>query len=164
MSFRKAELLERAKAFARSRYGRGRLIKLGWGTDGTVWKIQSHQTAIKVFERDRSYKTELSCYQRLKEKQVTTINGCSIPTLVTFSGELQVIEMSLVAPPRVIDFGKCGLDHTAHSAEMLAEKERQNEEIWGEDWPRVSAIVWQLELHGIYYYDVNRDNISLPEE
>lgn len=65
------ELFERAKRYAEARslaFDADRL--LGSGQDGAIWRTTA-QTAIKVFQRPETYSTELACYERLREHNVT---------------------------------------------------------------------------------------------
>lgn len=86
------------------------LRSLGSGQDGSVW-LDSDRHAIKAFERDRAFRAELQCYHRLRERSITRLNGFAIPTLLGFSRDFRVIEMDLVAPPSLLDFGKAYVDN-----------------------------------------------------
>ncbi|MEQ8846819.1 hypothetical protein [Botrimarina sp.] len=76
-----------------------------------------------------------------------------------------MLEITLVSPPYVIDFGKSYLDHPPeHSPETLAEHEADQIELWGEKIGEVNAILWRLERMGIYYTDATPRNISFPPD
>lgn len=82
---------------------------LGYGSDGAVWKT-NRRTAVKVFHSGKIYAVELECYHRLQEAGITEICGFAVPRLSSFDDKLLIIEMSLVNPPYVLDFGKVWLD------------------------------------------------------
>jgi hypothetical protein len=124
-------------------------------------------TAIKVFRRRENYLNELGCYQRLKERNVTKIKGFDVPKLVGYDDDLLVVEMDIVNPPCVIDFGKAYLDKKPpYSEEQLAESNERQAELW-EDWEGrweiVESIVWSLEGLGIYYLDAKPGNIMFKD-
>ena len=94
---------------------------LGFGQDGRVWRTQ-RASAIKVIERPQTYNRERSCYQRLAEHGIRKINGLSVPELIDFDDSLQVIEIGVVQPPYLLDFGKAFLDKPPdYTAESLAD-------------------------------------------
>jgi hypothetical protein len=124
---------------------------LGKGQDGCVWKT-SRKTAVKVFERQHGYDTELECYQRFMANKVIRIQGFSVPQLVGFSHDLQVIEMGIVAPPFILDFAKAWLDRPAdYSQEALDDNEAKSQELFGDRWGEVKSLVWGLQRYDIYY-------------
>ncbi len=134
---------------------------LGHGQDGCVWN-SGQKTAIKVFQRDTNYYLELECYQRLEEHEVNTIGEFSVPKLMHFSNDLLVIEMELVAPPYILDFGKVHLDFPPdYSPEIWEDWHNERRSLFGEDrWPQVLGLLAALESYGIYYQDPKPGNIA----
>jgi len=133
---------------------------LGDGTDGYVVK-SDRTTAIKAFAYEKNYIRELLCYQRLRENNVYKIGKLSVPRLVDYHAGLWIIEMGIVAPPCVLDFGKAYLDSSPDfSAETWREHFKSEREIWEDRYPEVQAIVWQLKQYGILYYDTSPKNIQ----
>ncbi len=54
------------------------------------------------------------------------IDGLNVPRLVEFDDELQIIEMEIVKPPYLLDFGKAHLDaRPDFPAETMTEWEEQ---------------------------------------
>jgi hypothetical protein len=134
--------------------------KLGYGTDGTVWRT-NRNTAIKAFERQATYRTEKRCYLRLRDRNVSEILGFTVPQLEGFDDELLIVEMSIVSPPFVLDFGKAYLDTKPdYTEEVLADDEAYRREMFGEDWPTVERILGYLRSLGIYYVDARPGNIT----
>src|SRR6476620_9810504 len=125
--------------------------------------MTSRKTAIKVFESDKNYAAELESYQRLKERGITSLCGFSVPQLLDFDDERLVIEMSIVKPPFILDFGKVYLDRSPDfSPEVMAEWLAAQQELWGDTWPTIRSILSQLRGLGIHHMDPKPGNI-LPE-
>lgn len=136
---------------------------LGSGTDGSVWRT-NRNSVIKVFERNENYCVERECYQRLLVQRVFQIDGFAIPKLLDIDDELLVVEMGFVSPPFILDFGKCYLDRRPDfSAEVMADWEAEQRELWEDRWPAVQSILAQLEQIGIYYQDVKPGNIMFAQ-
>ena len=136
---------------------------LGAGQDGTVWRT-SVRTAVKIFHREGAYASELAAYQRLAELDMAQVNEFVIPRLIDFDDNLQVIEMDIVSPPYLLDFGKCYLDRKPDfSPEVWREWNEQHEEMWEGRWKIVRRAVWQLEKYGIYHIDPRPGNVRFGE-
>ena len=72
-----------------------------------------------MLRRDAFY-TELRCYKRLAEKKVSYIDGLAVPGLMDHDTELLAIEMEVVHPPYLLDFGKAYIDEPSpYSPEEL---------------------------------------------
>lgn len=78
---------------------------LGYGSDGSVWTTSRH-TAVKALYFQKNFDHELECYLRLKQANVRSIGLFDIPILEDFDKKLMVLEMSIVQPPYLLDFGK----------------------------------------------------------
>ena len=127
---------------------------------GVVWR--NGTTAVKVFERLRNYENERDCYLRLKDFDVSEIDGLEVPQLVRYDDDLLVVEMTIVRPPYLLDFGKAWLDLPPNYTDD--EQSRWTEERqkwWGDDFRRVDRILWILrEKCGIYYTDPRPGNLE----
>ena len=157
-----SELEARVRRYAESHGVEVDLSKaLGFGQDGRVWQTLN-KTAIKAVERPRNYIAERDSYQRLLDADVSTIDGLNVPRLVDFDDALQIIEMEIVKPPYLLDFGKAHLDSKPDfSEETMAEWEEHLVELFGDDMPRVKGVLRRLTAYGIYYYDAKPANIRL---
>jgi hypothetical protein len=155
-----AELFSRAVSYATRRSLEvNEAMRLGYGNDGAIW-LTNMQTAIKAFARIDNYRIELECYQRLRDATVTSIRGFEVPQLIDFDDELAVIEMSVVKPPFLLDFGKVHLDKRPDfPAESLQEWRDEMKELWESRWPEVRLLLAALERFGIYYLDAKPGNI-----
>lgn len=159
-----SQLLDRAMQYCQDK--QIRLIledALGSGTDGTVWQTDA-TTAVKACERSKNYELELECYRRFKELNVRKIWRLALPELRGHSDDLQVIEMSIVRPPYLLDFGKVYLDHPPpyfEDYEVIANWRAECEELFEGRWPEVNHILSELQKYGIYYVDPKPANIRL---
>jgi hypothetical protein len=155
-------LKTRAELYAAARNRSISLEPLGGGTDGTVWET-SKRTAIKILRKPETFATELECYRRFLRKNVTELAGFSVPRLVDYDAQLLAIEMNIIQPPRVLDFGKVTLDKPGDfSQQTLADWYEHQQELWREYWPQIRKLLSALRRHGIYYGDLNPYNIT-PE-
>jgi hypothetical protein len=134
---------------------------LGGGTDGDVWATYS-DTAIKAFLREPAYLNERDSYHRLAEFGVTEKLGIFwIPKMISSSDELLVIEMDFMQhPPYIIDFGKVKINSPPDFDELvLVDDDAKNQERFGKNWPKVQALLKDLESFLIYYLDPSPSNI-----
>ena len=83
--------------------------RIGFGTDGSVWR-SNRETAVKACYREDNYRNEIKCYEIFKNRGISKINGLSIPILEGSDSEGRVIEMTIVEPPYLLDFGKVYVD------------------------------------------------------
>ena len=134
-------------------------MSLGHGTDGGVWK--SDRKTIKVFHRKLNYETERDCYRLLMDKEITEICGFSIPRLVDYDNDWMVVEMDIVEPPYILDFGKAYLNREPphFSQETMDEWIAEQQALWGDHWPIVRRILARLRSLGIYQVDARPGNI-----
>jgi hypothetical protein len=122
---------------------------LGSGMDGSVWQT-NRITAVKALERQHNYRQELECYRRFKAAGVNRVGRFAVPELVGHSDELQIIEMTIVARPFILDFAKVYLDRPPdYTPEVLAEDEERNREIFEDRWQEVKSLLWALRQYGI---------------
>jgi hypothetical protein len=138
--------------------------QLGSGIDGIVWAT-TRKSAVKAHERRTAYYRERNVYYRFRDHEVLEILGSSVPALVDQDDELQVLEIEIVEPPWIIDFAHAYLDAPPdYPEEVLAERLAEQEELFGEKWPKVRSILAALRGYGIYYLDASPKNIRFPED
>lgn len=82
---------------------------LGAGKDGSVWQTD-RITAVKIHATESSYIIERNAYMRLRELDVASVAGFSIPILCHYDDQLRAIEMSIVTPPYLVDFASAIFD------------------------------------------------------
>lgn len=157
------DLFRRAKEYAK--YKGIRLApeqRFAWGSDGTIWKT-SAGSALKILERPKNYRDELTAYQRLHAASVDEINGFSIPRLLGSNDALLAIEMSIVQRPYLLDFGKIYLDEPPPywtDPQLMQNAHAEWRELFGKRWPVVWAVLGVLrQKFGIYYVDPKPGNI-----
>jgi hypothetical protein len=139
--------------------------RLGSGKDGDVFKT-NRKSAIKIFKTSELYRSELRAYQLLDELSIRAIEGFKIPRLIGFDDHALLIEMTIVSPPRMLDFASCvdevELEFLNFSEEVWAERETHWSETFGHDWPLIQAAKNTFQrLTGLTYLDPSPNNIRL---
>lgn len=133
---------------------------LGTGQEGYVWKTD-RDSAIKVFDRANNFDRELGCYEILAGLQVSEINGFTVPELIGSDASLRIVEMSIVSPPYILDFGKAYIGRPPDfSSDQMAEYDAEREEWFEGNWDLVQSAVLLLRSYGIYYWDARPGNIN----
>jgi hypothetical protein len=131
------------------------------GQDGSVWHTDRN-SVVKVFERQDNFAHELECYQRLRDARIGwKIHDFNVPALIGFSEEYWVIEMGVVFPPYILDFGKAHLRDPCWEPHVL---EKWNEDMrnwWGDQVKTVRLALFALRRYGIWYYDAKPGNVML---
>ncbi|TWT37486.1 hypothetical protein KOR34_24380 [Posidoniimonas corsicana] len=157
-----SELFDRVRQYADARQLRvTQNKKLGYGTDGTVWVTSN--SAVKAVHRYENYYVERASYERLAEADISSIGRFAVPRLIDSDDSLQIVEMEIVEPPYVLDFGKVYLDAPPfYWRDPQLRKNAYDEwrERFDSHWEEVASVVYELERHGIYYIDPRPSNIN----
>src|SRR5437660_1532774 len=107
------DLMVKLEIYARHRDARVSRF-LGSGIHGIVYTLEgkaiSGLSAVKVHREIAAYERERDVYLRLMENGITFIPPCHVPQLVASNDELLIVEMTMVEPPFVLDFGGAWLD------------------------------------------------------
>lgn len=160
------QLAERAETYVQSRRLSLKIqYPLGAGIDGCVWRT-SRPSALKLSEREKSYHDEVESYRRLQEHNVRRLEGFAIPRLIDHDDLLLAIEISVVSPPFLLDFGKVYLDRPPpywDDAEIMGHWHAEDRENFGDRWKTVLSLIRLLEGHGIYYVDPKPGNIMFAD-
>jgi hypothetical protein len=159
-----SDLISRAASYAKNN---GRVIlrkeRLGGGTDGEVWR-STRPSAIKVVLNAKNFFDELESYQRLKAAGIHELSGFAIPRLFGWDDNLQVIELSIVQPPYLLDFGKVYFDRPpadVYDRTQLKAAETEAKSLFGKNWPVVAQLLHALQQKvGIWYVDPKPANIN----
>ena len=156
-------LIQNAQTYA-SRHNLQLGKRLGFGVHGIVFAAEEHRKpgkrAVKAHKHAEAYTRERDIYQRLYQAEVSEILGFHVPKLIGFNDELQIIEMTIVGPPFVLDFAGARLDIPPDfSEEVWDEWEKEKIEEFGGRWPEVKAVLRALEDLEIYVLDVSPRNI-----
>ena len=163
----RAKLLASALAYAESRGITLRTeAKLGHGSDGDVWE-SSRYSAVKAIERLQTYDHEVECYRRLRDAGVRHLGGFDIPELEDHDDRLRIVEISIVQPPFLLDFGKVYLDREPpywDDPQMRADAYEEWRDRFEHRWPGVAAVLEMLKKYGIHYVDPRPGNIEFGEE
>jgi hypothetical protein len=141
-------------------HGTALIRMLGHGIDGSVWETD-RQSALKACYRIDAYQRERDCYRRLFENEIAKLAGFNVPQLLDYDNRLQILEMTVVFPPCILDFGKAYVDvPPEYSAEVLAEAEAAERELFSDDeWKQVRLVRAALRRYGIHYFDARPSNI-----
>ncbi|QDT08108.1 hypothetical protein [Planctomycetes bacterium K23_9] len=152
---------ERASEYCEKRDSRPDFDNLlGTGQEGSVWPT-TNKTAIKVFDREQNFNSELGCYEILAEHGVFEIDGFTIPHLIGSDRELLIVEMTIVAPPFILDFGKAYINCRPDFDDSVMEYyEQERTEMFEGNWDLVDSAVSSLEQFGIFYWDARPGNID----
>jgi hypothetical protein len=134
----------------------------GHGTDGSVWE-SSRNTAVKAFYIRKNYENEYECYRRLGAAGVTQIAGLAVPIMLGFDRAIMVIEMTIVQPPYLLDFGKVYLDNDIppyfDDPVRMADWHADVQELFEDRASEVYAVLARLKDYGITYVDPKPANI-----
>ncbi len=133
--------------------------------DGTIWRTSRH-SAVKVFEHEKNFGDELECYQRFQTAGVEAISGFAVPELIGFHRQLQVLEIKIVSPPFLLDFGKVYLDSPPpywDDAEIMDDWYAEGKENFGPRWGQVLSLIGMLQKYGIWYVDPKPGNIMFGD-
>jgi hypothetical protein len=138
---------------------------LGSGKDGIVLvavrKAQPARVALKALRWPVGYEREKNVYERLQHAGVSNVLGFNVPQLLGFDQEAQVVEMTIVERPFVLDFAGAYLDSRPQFPEDIwREWEVEKREQFEERWPAVERVLEAFEEFGIYLLDVSPGNIG----
>lgn len=158
MSNLRDQLLAVAVNYAANR-GVSLLRFLGDGNDGAVWE-SNQQTAIKAIERRDSYFRERDAYLRLQDLEIVDLQGFAVPWLIGFDDTKQIVEMTVVFPPCILDFAKAYVDFPPDfSDEVLRDWQEETADLFEADWEKVASLLIELQSLGIFYFDAKPGNI-----
>lgn len=134
---------------------------LGCGREGNIYET-THPSAIKVHREKSGYLRERDAYLRLLDRQITQVRGLRIPTLFDHDEKCQILEMSIVRPPFLLDFGSAWLDEAPDfSEEVLLQWHDEIRGRFGDRFAEVMSVLTILaRTAGIYLLDVHPNNIK----
>lgn len=166
MSYDSTTHFERAKSYADSKQLSLEVeVAIGYGMDGSIW-LTSRPSVVKVFERAKNYRDEVECYRRLASQQVVAIAGFTVPEWIDCDDTLLALEISIVQPPFLLDFGKVYLDSPPpywNDSEIMGHWHEEGRENFGQRWNKVLSVIRLLEGYGIYYVDPKPGNIMFRD-
>lgn len=124
-------------------------------------------TAIKGFNRREKYLNERNAYLRLRQCKLTQVGPFRIPTLIRFDDDLEIIEMTIVQPPFLLDFASAYIDcKPPYSYEELELWHEGKEEDFGKDrWEVVTEAISILKGRAkIWLADVHAGNVRFEND
>jgi hypothetical protein len=140
-------------------------VQIGGGTQGVVLATESG-TAVKALIRQENYMMERDAYLRLREHGVRRLMGFNVPELHNHHDELLIIEMQIVKPPYVLDFGNAYVDCDPpylYEKRIMVQWEAKKRSEFGQHWPTVRSLMSEFKGLGIYLADIHRGNIAFRE-
>jgi hypothetical protein len=140
------------------------LEELGWGVGGAVF-LSPSGNAVKIHRQRENFSREIAAYSRLLLFRVDSVQGFSIPRLVKIDLNLQVIEMSFVTRPWLLDFGNSRIDRPPDfSADVLTEWWAELEHRFGDRFAVVQSVYYEMvNRFGIYCLDLKPGNIEFAQ-
>lgn len=156
--------IQNVRAFA-TRHQLQLAERLGSGIHGIVHvaesKSQPAKTAIKAHYSPEPYLRERQVYEHLAQIDVSEVLGFYVPQLVRFDDDLQIIEMTVVTRPFVLDFAGAFLGaRPEFSEEIWSEWEAGKREQFGANWQMVQAVMNAFENMDVYLVDISPSNIA----
>ena len=139
--------------------------RLGFGIHGIAFLAENNtkagKTAVKVHRFGEPFQRECAVYERLRDAGVSKILGFNVPQLVRIDDKLLIVEMTVVVRPFVLDFAGAYLDTLPDfPEETWAEWESEKREQFDIRWPRVQAVLGELERLDIHMVDVSPSNVA----
>ena len=139
--------------------------QLGFGIHGSVHvvehKVKRNKAAIKAHRAREFYLRERAVYGLLSGAGVTEVLGFHVPQFIRADDDLQVIEMTIVTRPFVLDFAGAHVGAPPEfSSEIWAEWEAEKREQFGARWRTVQAVMSAFEALGVHLADVSPNNIA----
>src|SRR5579859_5940070 len=142
--------------------------RLGFGIHGIIFVAENNtkpgKTAIKAHRYGEPFQREVTVYERLQAAGVNEILGFNVPQLIRVDKKLFIIEMTVVTRPFVLDFAGAYLDAPPDfPEETWAEWEAEKRKQFDHRWPKVQAVLGELEMLDIHMVDVSPSNIAFLE-
>jgi hypothetical protein len=139
--------------------------RLGFGIHGSVHvvehKVKSQRSAIKGLRTTEFYRRERAAYELLRGAGVTEVAGFHVPQFIRADDDLQVIEMTIVTRPFVLDFAGSYVGAPPEfSEEVWAEWEAEKQEQFGARWKTVKTVMSAFEELGLHLLDVSPNNVA----
>ena len=99
---------------------------------------------------------------RLQDLGIVDIQGFAVPSLIDFDATKQIVEMTVVFAPCILDFAKSYVDYPPEfSDEVLSDWQREAADLFDSDWDRIYSLIDELQTYGIFYFDAKPGNIRL---
>ena len=133
----------------------------GCGKEGIVFK-SSRGTAVKVHSSLITFKKEYLAYRRLAETNTEVVLGFSVPRPINANAGLKVIEMGIVEPPFLLDFGSSAVDiEPDYTPEVWQEWWGKLQEDFEDRFHEAEAVFFYLKRHlSIWHLDLSTNNLQ----
>ena len=132
------------------------------GQDGFVLR-SDRLTAVKFFDNADRFRGELQVYHVLQAKGIHSIAGHAVPELIDADEQLQVIEMTIVERPFLLDFAGAKRPEEVPDFEqhVLDEHLEHLKELFGDRWADALHVseVFRRQT-GFVLLDIHPGNIA----
>jgi len=141
------------------------VARCGYGKEGVVFK-SSRATAVKVHSSFITFQNEYLAYSRLAEARTETILGFRVPRPINANADYKIIEMGIVEPPYLLDFGTSATDHKPDfSPEVWEEWWERVQESFEDRFPVAEAVFHHLKSNlNIWHLDLRPSNLRFADE
>ena len=138
--------------------------KLGFGREGDVFATDQ-PSAVKFFQDRFAFDREREVYQVLSALHIDMLVGHAVPKLIRHDEALLAIEMSIVAPPFVLDFAGARTEEEAAMFDfedhVVEEHHARLADLYGDRWMQVLAVAGEFTRRtGYVLMDIKPGNIS----
>lgn len=124
-------------------------------------------TAVKFFDRQDRFKRESDVYSLLLDKDIRNVGGHNIPRLLNVVPNLEVLEMTIVERPFVLDFAGAKLPHEVpdFGEEIMAEHYEHLRELFGDRWTEALHVAEMFRVAtGYTLLDIHPGNIAFADQ
>ena len=126
----------------------------------------SRGTAVKVHSSLITFTNEFQAYRRLAETNTQSVRGFRVPKPINANIDLQVIEMGIVQPPYLLDFGTSSTDMKPDfTPEVWEEWWARVEEQFENRFPEAEAVFYHLKRKlNIWHLDLRPSNLCFVDD
>ena len=141
------------------------VARCGYGKEGVVFK-SSRGTAVKVHSSSITFRNEFLVYRRLAETKTEVVLGFSVPRPINADEGLQVIEMGIVEPPYLLDFGTSAIDiEPDFSPEVWEDWWARVQDYFEDRFPQAEAVFQYLKRNlSIWHLDLRPSNLRFADD
>ncbi len=125
----------------------------------------SRGTAVKVHSSRITFRNEYLAYRRLAEQGVELVHGFRVPRPINANAGLQIIEMGIVEPPFLLDFGTSSTDvEPDFTPEVWEDWWARVEDSFEERFVEAEAVFYHLKRQlKIWHLDLRPSNLRFVE-
>jgi len=117
----------------------------------------------ECIQNDVAFQSERDAYLLLREQSITQLGIFDVPELRDFDDDLRIVEIGIVSPPYLLDFGKAYVSRKPpYTVTQISENLELCRELFEpSDWSHVEEAITELSMIGIAYLDIKPSNIRV---